>query len=53
MKGFLNYLSLSLYTAIRPHGHSSQASAASVSIRQKKGIIVQRFKSLKVKDKNR
>ena len=45
---------LSLYTAIRPHGHSRQASAASVSIRQKKGgIIVQRFKSLKVKDKNR
>ena len=51
----VNYLShLSLYTAIRPHGHSRQASAASVSIRQKKGgIIVQMFKSLKVKDKNR
>ena len=36
---------LSLYTAIRPRGHSRQARASSVSSRQKKeGIIVQRFK---------
>ena len=27
---------LSLYTATRPHGHSRQVGAASVSIRQKK-----------------
>ena len=33
-----NYVSffLSLYTATRPHGHSRQVGAASVSIRQKK-----------------
>ena len=30
------YLHVSLYTATRPHGHSGQAGAASVSIRQKK-----------------
>ena len=42
---YLHFVSLSLYTAIRPHGHSRQARASSVSSRQKKeGIIVQRFK---------
>ena len=42
----------SLYTAIHPHGQSRQVGAASVSTRHKKGrFIVQRFKSIKVKNK--